>query len=95
VTTDGGTAIAWDIQSKDFTLQTRSHFPRWVRYDVDAASATSATGTLYLDGESHQTHTLTEDRNTRKRLVATGNGGTCSIRINGSGPVEIYAIEAE
>jgi hypothetical protein len=95
VTDDSGTAIAWEVESKDFTLQTRRHFPRWVKYDVDASNATSATGELLLDGSSVQSHTLSGDRNTRRRLVASSNGKRCSHKISGSGPVEIYMIESQ
>ena len=96
VTKDNSVAINWDVKSKEFTLQTRRHFPRWAKYDVDANDAAcTATGTMYLDGSSHQTHSLTAERDTKRRLVATGNGRRMSIRINGSGPVSIYAVEAE
>jgi hypothetical protein len=95
VTDDSGTAIAWEVESKDFTLQTRRHFPRWVKYDVDASNATSATGELLLDGSSKQSHTLSGDRDTRRRLVASSNGKRCSHKISGSGPVEIYMIESQ
>lgn len=89
------TGCAWDIQSREYTLSTRAHFPRWVKYDVNASEASSATGELWLDGSIHQSHTLSEDRSTRRRLVETGNGASCSIRISGSGPVSIYAVESE
>lgn len=95
-TEDDSVAINWDVESKDFTLQTRRHFPRWVKYDVAANHEDcSATGTVYLDSASQQTHSLTSNRDTKRRLVATGNGRRMSIRINGSGPVSIYAVEAE
>jgi hypothetical protein len=94
-TTDGGTAIAWDLQSKDFTLSTRAHFPRWNKYDVDASSAVSVTGELILDDTVHQQHTITGNRITRRRLVDNGNGERCAIRIHGSGPVSIFAAESE
>jgi hypothetical protein len=93
---DGGTAISWEIESKSFMLQTRRHFPRYVKYDVDASGSDEATGKLTLDGEVHQEHLLTGiSRNTRLRHVATGNGNKSSIRITGSGPVTIYATEME
>ena len=93
---DSGTAISFDIQSKDFTLQTRKHFPRFVKYDVDAsASGASVTGEVILDGVSHQSHTITGDRNTTRRLVKTGNGNRQAHRISGSGVVTVYAIESE
>lgn len=94
-TDDSGTAISWDIQSKDFGLQTRRQFPRWVKYDVDASSATSATGEMILDGASHQSHTITGNRVTKRRLVTTGNGRRAAIRISGSGPATVYAAESE
>lgn len=92
---DNGTAISWEIQSKDFTLQTRAHFPRWVKYDVDASSASSVTGTYLLDDTAHQTHSLSADRDTTRRLVATGNGRRAALKLNGTGPVAIYSVEAE
>jgi hypothetical protein len=94
-TDDSGTAISFDLKSKDFELQTRSHFPRFVKYDVEATDADSVTGELYLNGESHQTHTITGSRNTKRRLVATGNGQRAAIRISGSGPATIYLTEFE
>lgn len=94
-TDDSGTAIEFDVKSKDFALQTRAHFPRWVKYDVDATDATEVTGELYLDGESHQSHTITGSRLTKRRLVATGNGNRAAIRISGSGPATIYLTEFE
>lgn len=94
-TDDAGTAISWEVQSKDFELQTRKHFPRWNKYDVDASSATTCTGALILDGVVHQSHTITGNRLTNRRLVEVGNGNKCAIRISGSGPVSIYAAESE
>lgn len=96
ITTDGDTAISWEVQSKDYMLQTRAHFPRSAKYDVDASLSTSAAGYLILDGAVHQTHTLTgNNRDVRKRLVTTGNGQKMAIRLSGTGPVSIYATEAE
>lgn len=94
-TTDNGTAIAWEVESKAYTLQTRAHFPRTIKWDVDASTAASANGELILDGSVHQTHALSGTRVTKKRLVDTGNGRRASIRLSGSGPVSIYAVEAE
>lgn len=88
-------SCAWDIQTKEFTLSTRAHFPRWVKYDIDASEAGSATGELILDGTSHQSHTLSENRSTKRRLVDIENGNRCSIRISGTGNVSIYAVEFE
>jgi hypothetical protein len=94
-TDDSGTAISWEVQSKDFMLSTRKHFPRWVKYDVDASDATSVTGAYILDGEVHHSHTITGSRNTRRRLVEADNGNRAAIRILGSGPVSIFAVESE
>lgn len=93
--TDNGEDISWDIMSKDFTLSTRAHFPRWNKYDVDASNAVGVTGELYLDGVSHQSHTITGDRITKRRLVETGNGERCALRVSGSGTVSIYQVESE
>ena len=95
VSTDSGQAVSWEAQSKDFMLQTRAHFPRWNKYDVDASSATTCNGYLLLDGAVHQSHAITGNRNTVRRLVKTGNGERCAIRLSGSGPVSIYAVESE
>ncbi|KKK47641.1 hypothetical protein LCGC14_3153150 [marine sediment metagenome] len=95
-TTDTDTAISFDVQSKDFTLQTRKHFPRWVKYDVDGSdSGVTVTGELYLDGALHQSHSITKDRDIRRRLVKTGNGSRVAHRLQGSGVVTIHAIESE
>jgi hypothetical protein len=94
-TDDSGTDIEWQVQSKDYMLSTRKHFPRWCKYDVDASSATSVTGALILDGSVHHSHTITGSRNIRRRLVDEGNGSRAAIRISGSGPVSIFAAEAE
>lgn len=94
-TDDSGSAIEFELQSKDYGLQTRKHFPRWNKYDVDASSATSCTGALILDGDIHHSHEITGNRDTRRRLVGTGNGNRAAIRISGSGPVSIWSSESE
>ena len=94
-TTDDGTAISWEMQTKDYTLQTRKHFPRWTKYDVDASGATSVTGSVLLDGTSIQTHMITGSRNTKRRLIDSDNGDRLSHKITGSGPATIYAIESK
>lgn len=94
-TDDSGEPIAWEVQSKDYTLQTRLNFPRWVKYDVDASDADSCTGEYILADEVHHSHTISGSRNTRRRLVDVGNGNRAAIRISGTGPVSIYAAEAE
>lgn len=92
-TDDAGTAIAWEAQSKDFGTQTRSQFPAGVKYDVNASLATGAKGEVLLDGAVHQTHLLSDNRSTKKRLIAGGNGKRLSLRLSGSGAVSIYAAE--
>jgi hypothetical protein len=92
---DAGAAIDWEVQTKDYVLQTRAHFPRFIKYDVKADDAVSVTGTMILDDVVHQSHTLTGDRSVKRRLVTTGNGQRCSVRVTGSGPATIYALEAE
>jgi hypothetical protein len=99
---DDGTAVEWEVQSKDFTLQTRRHFPRWVKYDINSSEAGTAYGGLLLDAsknldldQAHQVHTLSDNRDTRRRLVDAGNGRRCSLAAWGSGPIEIYAMESE
>lgn len=88
---DVGTAIAWQVQSKEYTMQTRRHFPRWAKYDMSGA----ATGSIILDGAVHQTHALAGTRDTRRRLIKTGNGRRCAIRINGTGQKTFYMAEME
>lgn len=95
VTTDSGEAIDWEVQSKDYTLQTRRHFPRYAKYDVDASDAASCTGEIILDGTSIQSHTITGDRIVRYRHIDTNNGKRCAVRISGSGPASVYAAEME
>ncbi len=94
-TDDSGTAISYEIQSKDFTLQTRKHFPRFVKYDIEVPTGSTCTGELILDGIVHQAHTITGDRITKRRLVETGNGDRAANRISGTGPATIYAVESE
>ncbi len=94
-TEDDGAAISWEVQSKDFTLQTRKHFPRWVKYDVDVADATSPSGVLLLNGTTHHTHVLSGSRDTTRRLMSEGNGERAAIRLTGSGVATVYAVESE
>jgi hypothetical protein len=94
-TKDGATDIPWEIETKNFGLQTQAHFPKYVKYDVDASRSIGAKGEVILEGDTHQNHILSEDRKTRKRLITPGNGMRCSFKISGSGPVEIYAIQSE
>lgn len=94
-TDDDGTAISWEIQSKDFTLQTRAHFPRYVKYDIDVSNASSVVGSVILDDAVFHSHSITESRKTNRRLVKTGNGERMALRVTGTGQTVIYAIEAE
>lgn len=94
-TDDDGTMIDWEVQSMDYTLATRYHFPRWVKYDVDLEDGSSATGEIILDGSTLQSHTITGSRNTKYRLITTGNGRRCSLKISGNGPAVIYPMEME
>lgn len=92
---DAGVEIDWELQSKDFMLQTRKHFPRWVKYDIDASNAESVTGSYILGDQMHHSHAITGNRDTRRRLVEVGNGNRAAIRISGTGPATIYATESE
>ena len=94
-TDDVGSTIAWEVQSMDYTLQTRRHFPRWAKYDVDVDDATSVEGKIILDDVTHHTHSITTSRDVTRRLIKTGNAKRCSIRLTGTGAVKLYAIEAE
>lgn len=94
-TDDAGAGIDWEAQSKDFTLQTRRHFPRWAKWDVDASSASGVTGSILLDGTVHQQHSLTGNRDTTRRLIKTGNGRRCAMRLTGTGSASFFAAEME
>lgn len=93
-TDDSGTAVSWECQSKDFTLQTRKHFPRWIKYDVEVGSST-VTGQVKLDGAIQQTHTITGSRQTKRRLIETDNGNRCAINVSGTGQSTLYAAELQ
>lgn len=92
LTTDGGTAISWYLQSKDFSLF-KKMFPRTARYDVEVG--TSAIGYILLNGVSKQTHTLTGDRRNRRRLIEGCNGDRLAIRLEGTGTVKIHKVEID
>lgn len=94
-TTDSDNEIDWETQSMDYTLQTRRHFPRWAKYDVDASDAESCQAEIIVDGESVQTHTITGERETKFRHITTCNGKRCAMKISGTGPASIYAAELE
>jgi hypothetical protein len=93
-TDDAGTAIAWQIQSADFN-QLRKYFPRYAKYDVKVGTGATANGYILLDDVNKQTHPLNGDRLTRKRLVAGCTGDRISVRVMGTGTVDIYGIEVE
>jgi len=94
-TEDDDTAISWEIESKAFTDQLRKYFPRHARYDVNLNDGATATGYVLLDETAQQSHSITTSRSIKKRLVAGGNGDRLALRISGTGPVDIYAAEAE
>jgi len=91
---DDGTVISWQIESKEFG-GLRKYFPRFARYDVSLGSAATANGYILLDGTVKQTHAITESRKTRKRLVDGCTGDRLSLRMSGTGDVDIYGMEAE
>lgn len=95
-TTDNGTAVSWQIETKDFTNRPGKVMPRSVKYDVETTSGTS-TASVLLDGTAVQTHALStaNSRSTRKRLVAGGNGDRMSVRIAGSGVAAVREIFVE
>jgi hypothetical protein len=93
--TDGGAYISWEVESKEFVLQTRRHFPRWTKYDVNASESVSAFADNILSGTTAQTHILSGNRETKRRLITLCNGNRYSIRLRGEGTAEIYAVESE
>jgi hypothetical protein len=93
--TDGGAYISWEVESKEFVLQTRRHFPRWTKYDVNASESVSAFADNILSGTTAQTHILSGNRDTKRRLITLCNGNRYSIRLRGEGTAEIYAVESE
>jgi hypothetical protein len=94
VTTDDSTAIAWQIETKEFG-GLRKYMPRYARYDVGLSTGATASGYVLLDGASKQTHPITESRKTRKRLVTGCTGDRLSVRLSGTGNVDIYGVEVE
>jgi hypothetical protein len=93
-THDDGTAISYDLQSKEF-VQFPKYFPRFARWDVNLNNGATATGEVLLEGVVKQSHPITTDRQTRKRHVASCTGQRLSVRVHGTGPVDIYAVEVE
>jgi hypothetical protein len=94
-TTDDGDEISFKLQTMDYSSTLRKYFPRWARYDVNVGTGATASGFVLLDGVSVQTHTLSGSRNTKKRLIAKANGDRVSMRITGTGQVDIYSVEVE
>lgn len=94
-TDDDGTDISWEVESKAFSDQVRKYFPRYAKYDVTVGSGASVTGTILLNDASHQTHTISTSRQTKRRLIDEGNGDRLGLKISGTGSVDIYAMEVE
>lgn len=94
-TGDNGTDITWDYQSGEVTDQVRMYFPRSAKYDVNVGTGAAANAYVVVDGVIRQTHVLTGERQTRKRLIATCTGRRLQTRITGTGSVDIYAAEVE
>jgi len=95
VTDDAGTDISWQLESKAFSDQLQSYFPRAAKWDVDVTSGSTAIGRILLNETIHQSHTLNGSRNTKKRIMAVGNGQRLAVRVDGTGPVDIYAASVE
>ena len=93
VTTDDGTAISWQVESKAYVDQLYKYFPRSAKYDVALNAGATATGSILLSDTVVQTHALTESRKMRKRLIAGSNGERLGVRLSGVGPVEIREVE--
>lgn len=87
--------VPWELQSMEFTLQTRPHFPRYAKYDADTSKAIAAVGKIILDDAVLQEHTLADKRDVRRRLIKGDNGNRMAVQLSGSGPVEVYAVEME
>ena len=94
MTADEDVDIDYEIESKDFG-GLRKYFPRWARYDVKLVNGATATGEIMLDDVSKQSHPIITSRLIRKRLIEGCTGDRISIKISGSGPVEIYSAELE
>lgn len=92
-TDDNGTVIDWDLETKEFG-GLRKYFPRFARYDV-MVNGSTVNAHVKLDGLVKQTHPLTADRATKKRLIAGCTGDRLSMRLSGTGQVEIHSMEIE
>jgi hypothetical protein len=94
-TDDEGVAISWQIETKEYQETLRKYFPRWARYDVNLNNGATTNGYILLDGISKQTHAITESRQTKKRLITGCTGDRLSMRITGTGVVDIYSAEVD
>jgi hypothetical protein len=94
-TEDEGTAISWQIETKEYSETLIKYFPRWARYDVNLNDGATANGFILLNGVSKQTHPLTVSRQTKKRLIVGCTGDRLSMRITGTGPVDIYGCQVD
>jgi hypothetical protein len=92
-TTDGGTAIATEVETAQVNLPTREFSPKWCRHDTYCSSADTLNAAVIIDGTSVQTHALSgKDRDTRPRLIGNTVGNRISVRYTGSGDsIKIYA----
>lgn len=95
VTTDDGTGISWQLESKAFTDQLYKYFPRYAKYDVTIGAGATATGQILLNDASIQSHTLSTSRATVKRHIDGNNGDRLGIRITGTGSATIREVEVE
>ena len=95
VTTDDGTAISWQIESKAFTDQLYKYFPRYAKYDVTLGTGATATGNILLNDVIIQSHTLSTSRATAKRHIDGNNGDRLGIRLTGTGTATIREVEVE
>ena len=94
-TTDDGTAIAWQVETKAYTDQLYKYFPRKAKYDINLGTGATATSSILLDDTVIQTHALTTSRSTKSRLVNGKNGDRLGVRIAGTGAVTIRMAEVE
>ena len=94
ITTDHGTAISWELESKSFSDGVYKYFPRYAKYDVDVTNGT-ANGYVLLNDTAVQTHALTGSRQTKKRHVAGVTGDRLGVRVSGTGIAKIRQVEVE
>ena len=95
-TTDNETPIAWEIESKSYADQLYKYFPRYAKYDVELVTPdATATAEILLNDEVKQEHVIRTSRNTNYRLIDSCTGDRLGMRITGTGPAAIYAVEVE